>query len=86
MIVLNFPKSGSEKYLGFSTLLRSLDESIMARIVEISGGINVCGIPFKTRFKTVFSLLNCLEKFIKNFRYSMKKNAGASRPFRFNLE
>ena len=43
------------KYFGFNTLLRSPDKSIMLRIVQISGGIGICGKPFETRFKTLFS-------------------------------
>ena len=49
----NFSKADSEKYLGFSTLLRSPDKSTMPRIVDISGGIDICGKPSKSRLKTV---------------------------------
>ena len=41
--------------------------SIRPRVVEFSDGIDVCVEPLKTRFKTVFSFLNCLEKFIQNY-------------------
>ena len=60
-----FLKDDSEKNLGLCTLLRSPDKSIIPRIAEISGWIDFCGKPLKTRFKTPF--LFFLQKFIKNF-------------------
>ena len=45
----------SENYFGLRNLRRSLDRSITSRIIEIICGIDVCGKPLKTRFKTVFS-------------------------------
>ena len=41
----SFSKADSEKYMGFSTLLRSPDKSILPRLVGISGEIDVCGKP-----------------------------------------
>ena len=45
----------SEFYFRLSTLLRSHDNLIMPRIVEINGGINICREPSKIRLKTLFS-------------------------------
>ena len=45
----------SEDYLGFFTLLQRPEKSLLARMVEINGGIDVCGKSLKTRFTTVFS-------------------------------
>ena len=56
----------------------------MPSTVEISGGIDVCGKPLKTRLKAVFSFFNCLQKLIKTLKLG-EKYAGASRPsFLFN--
>ena len=58
----NFSKSDSKKYAWFITLPRRPGKSIMPRILEISGVIDVCGKPLKIRLETVFSFFNCLQK------------------------
>ena len=67
-----FSKGDSEKYLRFSTLLRRPGKSIMPWVVEVSGGIDVCVKPLKTRLKTVFSFFNCLQNLIKIFVIGQK--------------
>ena len=57
---------GSEKYFEFGILLRSPDKSIMPKIAETNGWINIYGKPVKFRFKT-FSFFEYLQKLIENF-------------------
>ena len=44
-----FSRGDSEKYFGFSTLLRSSGKSIMPGIVEISSGTDARGKSLKTK-------------------------------------
>ena len=67
VVFLEFSEGDSDKYFEFSTLLRSPDESIMPRNVEITDEIDLCGKHLKTRFETVILFFNCLQKLIKNF-------------------
>ena len=61
-----FSDGDAEKYLGPRTLLRSPDNSILPRIAEINGGIDIRGQPLKIRLKTPFSFFfNYLQKLIK---------------------
>ena len=47
--------------------------SILPGIAEISRGIDVYGKPLKTRLRTVFSYLKCLQKLIKIIIIGRKK-------------
>ena len=62
-----FSESDSENYFGLRSLVRSPDNSIMPRLAEINGGIDICGEPLKTTLNTLFSFfLNFMQKLIKN--------------------
>ena len=56
-----FSENDPEIYFMFRTLLRSRDKSIMPRIAEINGGINIYRKPLKTGLRTLicFSSNNC---------------------------
>ena len=72
------------KKIEFGNLLQNPNKLILPRIVEISGGIDVCGKPLKTRFRTVFSFFNGLQKLITNLVIG-QKNASGNRPSCYNF-